>query len=239
VIKKLILKRSIVIAFHAIYNDNKDNALKAETSLGKPSSKFEKIMKWLSNNYKFISFDEYISGKEGVLITFDDGYANNLTEALPILKKYSAPAIVFITCGHIKDKQNHSRMISAIYPHFDIKELEVYNHYFDGLIDSQLLELHQSPLIEIGNHIYNHSDLNSLKEDEIKSEIKKADNFLLKKIGVIPRLFAYPYASYSEKVITILKELGYKYAFLLENGIINGNHLKIKRLGIYHSNKFY
>lgn len=36
-----------------------------------------------------------------VSITFDDGYANNLSVALPILKKYKLPATVFLTAGYI------------------------------------------------------------------------------------------------------------------------------------------
>jgi peptidoglycan/xylan/chitin deacetylase (PgdA/CDA1 family) len=238
-IVKVLLKKTVVIAFHSIYNDSNFNKLKAKTSLGMSSRKFEKIMKWLNRYYKFLSFDEYISGKEGVLITFDDGYANNLSEALPILSKYSAPAIVFVSCDHINDKQNHSRMRSAIYPLYDKDEIEVYNHYFDGLTEAQLLELHQSSLIEIGNHTYYHSDLSRLNEDQIILDIKKANDFLLKKIGISPRLFAYPFASYSKKVVKVLESLGFKYAFLLENGNMDDKQLQIRRLGIYKSNKLY
>jgi peptidoglycan/xylan/chitin deacetylase (PgdA/CDA1 family) len=34
-------------------------------------------------------------------LTFDDGYYNNLTEALPILEKYGVPCIIFVTTGFV------------------------------------------------------------------------------------------------------------------------------------------
>jgi peptidoglycan/xylan/chitin deacetylase (PgdA/CDA1 family) len=35
------------------------------------------------------------------LITFDDGYLDNYTEAYPILREYDLPALIFLTAGHI------------------------------------------------------------------------------------------------------------------------------------------
>ncbi len=72
---------------------------------------FEQQIKYLSENYNLISIKDFlnilnreISIKKALLITFDDGYLDNYTDAYPILKKYSVPAIIFLTTDFIEGK---------------------------------------------------------------------------------------------------------------------------------------
>lgn len=68
---------------------------------------FETEMQYLKNHYEVISMDEYyerfissrFSGRE-IVITFDDGYRNNLTVAAPILSSLSLPFTVFVSVDH-------------------------------------------------------------------------------------------------------------------------------------------
>lgn len=233
-----MLNKRIALAFHGIYSGSMV-AHPLDTSRIMSSIEFENVIKWLKKRYRFLTFDEYIKGKKGVLVTFDDGYANTLTEALPILERHSIPAIVFVTCDHINERQNHSRMSAVPYPPCNFDEVSLHNHYFDGLTQSQLLELHNSPLIEIGNHTFHHKDLANLDPPEIKSEIESANDFIERITGSLPRLFAYPFGSFSNTYIQVLIDLGYEYGFALENGVTKGNNLIIKRFGIYHSDRLY
>lgn len=60
---------------------------------------------------------------------------------------------------------------------------------------------------EISNHSWSHKNLAHLKsEQEIRSEIEKADSLILLKIGKKPRTFCYPYNAYNDQVLAIATE---------------------------------
>ena len=66
------------------------------------------FQKW---NYQMISMTDlinhnYVDDRNFVVLTFDDGYKDNLTVALPILKKYGARATIFINPSYISKKSD-------------------------------------------------------------------------------------------------------------------------------------
>ncbi|UHR02224.1 polysaccharide deacetylase family protein [Peptoniphilus sp. GNH] len=87
-----------VITFHSVRDSDEFNEY-----VMKPE-RFEKIIEALSNrSFKFLSMRDVKDAlskksidKKSLLITFDDGYKDNYTNVLPILKKYKARATVFV-----------------------------------------------------------------------------------------------------------------------------------------------
>lgn len=81
--------------------------------------KFEQEVKFLSKHYEVINLDEYFqrfrqknfTGRE-VVITFDDGYRNNLTYAAPILQSFNLPFTVFVSAGHIESGERFPTFIA-------------------------------------------------------------------------------------------------------------------------------
>ncbi len=102
-----------IFCYHKVTN------LKTEELLGTPDEDlsvnvkiFENQIKYLVDNFKVIGpydlmdIDKLKSTKEKkVMITFDDGYLDNLKNALPILKKYGTSAIIFITTNFIDNNE--------------------------------------------------------------------------------------------------------------------------------------
>ncbi len=63
---------------------------------------FEKQIEYFKENFNVVTLTDYLTGashpsKLTITLTFDDGYLNNLTEALPILEKHQVPATFYIT----------------------------------------------------------------------------------------------------------------------------------------------
>lgn len=74
----------------------------------------------------------------------------------------------------------------------------------------------------VGSHTYNHVHLNTLNYEEQEIEIDKSLSFL-NEIGATTKnwIMCYPYGSYDEKTISILKKKNCIYALTTEPGIAN------------------
>lgn len=101
-----------VLIFHRVCPKNEMKKTLFDDDLEMTPEYFESVIKFfIEHNYEIISSDQLVQklqcgkiDKKFIVITFDDGYADNLTYAYPILKKYNAPFTVYVTTGLV-DRQ--------------------------------------------------------------------------------------------------------------------------------------
>ncbi len=200
---------------------------------------FEKQIRYLSGSgWRFFTMAELINSKQNfpeksVVITFDDGYEDNFTSALPILKKYNAKATIYLVVDRHnrewsskrKKKNNNNELM---------REPKLQDH--------QVAELIQSGLIEIGSHTLTHDNLPTLPKEKKHEEIIDSRNQINEKFNIECTSFCYPFGLYDETDLKMVEQAGYTNATTVEKGIndfsIANPHL-LKRITISGKDNFY
>ncbi len=206
-----------VLAYHLV-DDHYDN-----TPLAVKVSHFEGQMKYLHDNgYHAITLDQlykYVSTgsplpQKPVVITFDDGYEDNYTNAFPILKKYNMKATVFM----IADSIGAPRFLTAD----QLKEMNAYG-------------------FDVQSHTYSHRPLTTLDGEEIKAELSHSKVVLEEVLNKKIQYIAYPQGKYDKKVEELTREAGYKLAFTVGPGNYTREDgpMEITRMPIFESNDSY
>ena len=96
------MKRLLCLMYHRVNSIN-DSVYNLTVS----PENFEQHIKFLKNNFDCYRFEEkwLVHDRPAVVITFDDGYNDNYTYALPILEKYQIPATIFVTTGNLNTRR--------------------------------------------------------------------------------------------------------------------------------------
>jgi peptidoglycan/xylan/chitin deacetylase (PgdA/CDA1 family) len=99
----LVGRLVLVLMYHRI-NDEVGQKL---AGLTVSTENFEKQLLYFKKHFQILRLEEDWNSlkKTGIVITFDDGYADNLINALPLLEKYQIPATIFITTLNSNSKK--------------------------------------------------------------------------------------------------------------------------------------
>jgi peptidoglycan/xylan/chitin deacetylase (PgdA/CDA1 family) len=155
-----------------------------------------------------------------VVLTFDDGYADFIDEALPKLIEHGFPATVFVTTGWLRDAGRHAagtapgRMLSW----------------------AQLAKLSAAG-IEVAAHSHSHSQLDQLSATRLRADLGDCKRLLEDRLGRPVRSLAYPYGYSSKRVRTVAREIGYLQAAAVANATATASSdpFRVPRLTIRRS----
>ncbi len=96
------MKKILTLYYHRVTEYDRDINLLAVTP-----DNFRRQIMWLKDNYQIIRAEDSWTDKNGeaVCITFDDGYVDNLVNAVPILEELQIPATIFVSTQRIRNKE--------------------------------------------------------------------------------------------------------------------------------------
>lgn len=229
-----------VLMYHSISKD-----ASGENEYTVSAARFESDLKWLrSNGYTTVLPSQLVSYVEKgamlpdkpVILTFDDGFANNYLYAYPLLQKYNMKAV-----------------IALIGSESDISSDDIYrNQEYGNLNWGEVAILARSGIIEFANHTYDlHSVSGGRKGADRKSgenaesyrkvltdDLDKNQQLIKTAAGYAPLSFAWPYGAYplDRSADPILRERGFKVSFTSyqhTSTVTQGNHESLLGLGRY------
>lgn len=143
------------------------------------------------NSFALDQYDAYYvdrtcaeNGEKVMYLTFDCGYENGYTEQmLDILKKHDAKGCFFVTMTYIRDNPDI------------VKRMKEEGH-------------------QVGNHTVHHPCMPEKSVEEQKSELKECSDFMRNETGYeMDMYFRPPSGEYSEQVLQLAKDMGYKTIF--------------------------
>jgi peptidoglycan/xylan/chitin deacetylase (PgdA/CDA1 family) len=135
-----------------------------------------------------------------IVITFDDGFVDNYTTALPILQQYDLSASVCIISGWV-DREN---------------DWEEYRGKTAArTMNWEQIHAWRDAGMGIVCHTVNHPRLNKLRDEDIVREITVSKRTLEEQLGQAIDFLCYPYGDFDTRVQRLTQQAGFKGALAI------------------------
>jgi peptidoglycan/xylan/chitin deacetylase (PgdA/CDA1 family) len=175
-------RRLVVLCYHSVHPT-------AEFPNRTPPELFEQHMRWLRQECDVIRFTDVVPEarraveptRPTVAVTFDDGFADNHSHALPILLRYEIPTTFFLATGLIERDPDvlHAR------------SWEGWREDNSTLTWDQIIEMRRLGM-DIGSHGHTHRTLAQLDAEQVVRDLSRCKQTLEERLGERIVTFAYP-----------------------------------------------
>lgn len=181
-----------------------------------------------SNGWNTLSGKEFlhllqsgnIPGKT-VLLTFDDGFADNYVYAYPILKQYGMKALLFAATSFIENTDIKREGFVPL-PHREAWKLASSERRSEVMCTcNELREMEESGVFDIQSHGHSHNIphfINEKKHSEIKEDLSASKKMLEEMLSKEVLHLAWPKGCYNQASVDIASDLGFKAIYTTERG---------------------
>ncbi len=170
-------------------------------------SDFQRQLDWLQENFELLSMDQVhqrlqtrCNHRPAVALTFDDGYAENMDFALPMMAQRGIKCMYYVSTSPVLNQTlfEHDRSLSLHLLPNSVSDLK------------QIIEWG----FDIGSHTRNHLDIGSITSlRQLRDELEGSRRELLQLLNVPIDHFAFPFGqrnNISAASIAVAKSVGYK-----------------------------
>ena len=185
-----------IVHYHYVFDDEREQ--------------FARQLRFLAREFSPVSLTEAVerlrAGRvqgDEVVVTFDDGFRNQLDNAAPLLSEHGIVGCFFLVTSFVGAGDDDARRFARTAFHLP---LPVEPLDWDGA--ARLLELGH----EIGSHTRTHPELTTLADGQLTDELAGSREELTRRLGKA-RHFSVPYgdrARFSEQVADAARAAGYE-----------------------------
>ena len=191
-------QRLPILMYHSILPESDGKLTVAQAELEK---QFKYIAKSGYSTCFFKDLPEKTLTQKTIILTFDDGFENNLLYAVPLLKKYGLKATFFV---------NTQKIIEG---------------NFEGIktMSFEQLQSLDSNHVEIALHTHQHQSLKEISLEEITLDLQQNIEYLEKNNIPFSKILAYPYGEYPKdnktNFFNCLTQCGIEKGFKIGNRV--------------------
>ncbi|WP_416237924.1 polysaccharide deacetylase family protein [Streptomyces sp. NEAU-W12] len=147
------------------------------------------------------------AGRRLVGLTFDDGYADFVTDALPLLRRWDCGATLFVLPGRLGGDNSWDPLGPR-----------------KPLLTADGIRCAAAEGVEIGSHGLTHIDLTRADDLALTAEVAESRERLAELTGARADGFCYPYGAVDVRAVRAVREAGYAYACAIDPGPLTGPH---------------
>jgi len=179
------------------------------------AARFRDDLRYISDNYELVDLPRVLetdTPDKRVALTFDDGFRDFYTTALPILREFDAPCTVFLVSDIVLGNLSPTTV-------FDLDATEAAN--VETMDATDVSALVDDDLVTIGNHTRTHPNLKTLDDDrDLADEVVGGKRSLEDRFDIEVTRFCYPGGRFDDRSVQCVRE-AHDVAVTVDRGLLH------------------